>query len=157
MDSKLSLTSSPETHGLAGMRSTFEQRWSLTWSHPFGSLATRRPASRLRRVLHFLRCGTTLASTAFQPRCDLGNMSALEAGPCELIVGGLPRAVGTCERCCTVGRAARDLVHARQARERVRQSHDDHPVMQERAVEAGNGRLLTTVLGRGRSEHACNL
>jgi hypothetical protein len=40
---------------------------------------------------------------------------------------------------------------------RVGQPDDDHAVMEERRVEAQDGRLLTTVLGRGAREDASNL
>src|SRR4029077_760762 len=57
----------------------------------------------------------------------------------------------------TVRRAARDLAHGGEILERVGQPHDDHAVVQERAVKRVDRRLLAAVLARGTAEHTADL
>jgi hypothetical protein len=84
---------------------------------------------------------------------DCSHMLPLKAGDGQFVRTGLSRAVvlGKCRS--PVGRAAGNLVHVAEFRAGVWDPDDNHAVMQERGMEAGNCGLLAAMLrGSGRKD-----
>lgn len=74
------------------------------------------------------------------------NVSSLETGDGQFVLGGLTASVIAGQRACPVRRSSRDLAHGREFGHGIRHPNDDHPVMKKRCVEGRDGGLLSSVL-----------
>lgn len=86
----------------------------------------------------------------------LPELLALDFSNLELKWGGLPAAVGSCERARAPGRAA---VHLRGVRELAKDScipegHEDNAVVSKGGDGIRDGHFLPAAWGRGAHEHA---
>src|SRR5262249_47810498 len=88
---------------------------------------------------------------------DLRHVLPLEACDLQLVLAWHAFAIGAGQRGRAVGGAARDLGHHGEAGLGIRAADDDHAVMQERGVEAGDRRLLAAVLRAGAGKDAGDL
>src|SRR5208337_1590156 len=98
-----------------------------------------------------------LSSPTRETLCDLRDMPSLEACDFQLIFARRSRCVGCGECSCTVRSTATDLTHIAESGRSVRNSNDDHTVMEQRGMEAGNRRFLPAVLRCRTCKHAPNL
>lgn len=87
--------------------------------------------------------GACLARQLLSDFCDV---LALKAGDFEFRRGGDARTIRACNGRGAVGRTAAHFICLGELSAGVGNAHDDHAVMEEIHVEAGDGGLLPTVL-----------
>jgi hypothetical protein len=112
-------------------------------SPPSADRALKKPGGALDRV-----------PAQGERASDLGHMPPLVACDPELVLAWLSRSICPSQGRCAVGRATGDLLHLHQALLRVWDANDDQSVVQQSRMEAGDRRLLATVLGGGGGEDA---
>src|SRR5450755_5084852 len=83
-------------------------------------------------------------------------MLPLKFGNPQFVLAGLPRTISARQGGSAVGRSAGDRAHVCQSFFTVRHAHDNHSVMQQRAMKAGDRGFLTPVLRAGGREYAAN-
>src|SRR5262245_3157438 len=84
-------------------------------------------------------------------------MTALKTRDRQLVLARLALPVIAGDRGGAVRCAAADLAHLVELATGIGHPDNDHAVMEEGAVEAGQGGLLSAVLGGGTAEHAADL
>src|SRR5262245_38441861 len=84
-------------------------------------------------------------------------MTALKPRDRQLVLARLALPVIAGGRGCAVSCGAADLAHLVELATGIGHPDNDHDVMEEGAVEAGQGGLLPTVLGSGTAEHTADL
>src|SRR5215470_4016159 len=118
--------------------------------------ARARPACAVRGKT--MRPTSIRSAAVYQAAGDFHHMLALIAAHFQLErCWHAQLAARTRHAARTVGRTARHLAHRGEILECIGESHDDHAVMQQGAVEGGDRGLLAAVLARGAAEHAPDL
>src|SRR5437899_1518529 len=91
------------------------------------------------------------------PLGNLGDVLALKAGDGQFVLAGLPGTISARQRRSAVRATAGNFGHVKQSSFRIGHTDDDHALMQEGAVKAGDRGLLATVLARSAGEDAADL
>src|SRR5512144_2929311 len=84
-------------------------------------------------------------------------MPSLKAGNGQFILARLAGAIAACNSGGAIGTATRNFGERHLPLLRIGDAHNDHTMMQQRGMKAGQGGFLPAMLSRRTGEHAAHL